>query len=67
MNKILRSMAVLTLAFAGLVGCDYESRAVGDANPARVAEMKQALSRSLAGAHLLGPARRIEHRDKRSR
>jgi hypothetical protein len=35
-------MAVLTLAFAGLVGCDYESRAVGDANPARVAEMKQA-------------------------
>jgi hypothetical protein len=34
-------MAVLTLAFAGLVGCDYESRAVGDANPARVAEMKQ--------------------------
>ena len=42
MNKILRSMAVLTLAFAGLVGCDYESRAVGDANPARVAEMKQA-------------------------
>jgi hypothetical protein len=24
------------------VGCDYESRAVGDANPARVAEMKQA-------------------------
>ena len=41
MNKILRSMAVLTLAFAGLVGCDYEPRAVGDANPARVAEMKQ--------------------------
>jgi hypothetical protein len=41
MNKILRSMAVLTLAFAGLVGCDYESRPVGDANPARVAEMKQ--------------------------
>ena len=41
MSKILRSMAVLTLAFAGLVGCDYESRAVGDANPARVAEMKQ--------------------------
>ena len=41
MNKILRSMAVLILAFVGLVGCDYESRAVGDANPARVAEMKQ--------------------------
>ena len=41
MNTILRSMAVLTLACAGLVGCDYEPRAVGDANPARVAEMKQ--------------------------
>ena len=41
MNKILRSVAVLTLAFVGLMGCDYESRAVGDANPARVAEMKQ--------------------------
>ena len=43
MNKILRSMAVLTLACAGLVGCDYEPRAVGDTNPARVAEMKQTL------------------------
>ena len=32
---------MLTLAVAGLVGCDYEPRAVGDANPARVAEMKQ--------------------------
>ncbi|MGH7216414.1 MAG: hypothetical protein ACREIG_04180 [Nitrospiraceae bacterium] len=41
MNKILRSMAVLILALVGLVGCDYEPRAVGDANPARVAEMKQ--------------------------
>jgi hypothetical protein len=34
-------MAVLVLAFVGLVGCDYEPRAVGDTNPARVAEMKQ--------------------------
>ena len=41
MNKKLESMAVLVLAFAGLVGCDYEPRAVGNANPARVAEMKQ--------------------------
>ncbi|HEY6288648.1 MAG TPA: hypothetical protein VIW48_04305, partial [Nitrospiraceae bacterium] len=41
MNKLLRSMAVLILAFVGLAGCDYESRAVGDSNPARVAEMKQ--------------------------
>jgi len=41
MNKILESMAVLVLALVGLMGCDYEPRAVGDANPARVAEMKQ--------------------------
>jgi hypothetical protein len=40
-NKILRSVTVLTLTFAVLVGCDYEPRAVRDANPARVAEMKQ--------------------------
>jgi len=41
MNKILESMAVLVLALVGLVGCDYEPRAVGDANPVRVAEMRQ--------------------------
>ncbi len=43
MSKIHQSMAALVLALVGLVGCDYETRAVGDANPARVAEMKQAL------------------------
>lgn len=43
MSKIHQSMAALALALVGLVGCDYEPRAVGDANPARVAEMKQAL------------------------
>jgi hypothetical protein len=41
MNKILESMAVLVLAFAGLVGCDYEARAVGNANPVRAAEIRQ--------------------------
>ncbi|MBI3806304.1 MAG: hypothetical protein HY281_02135 [Nitrospirae bacterium] len=41
MSKIFLSMAASALAFAGLVGCDYESRAAGDANPARVAEMKK--------------------------
>jgi hypothetical protein len=41
MSKIYQSMAVLVLAFVGLVGCDYEARAVGGANPARVAEMRQ--------------------------
>lgn len=43
MNKLYRSLALLTLSLVGLVGCDYESRAAGDANPARVAEMKQTL------------------------
>ncbi len=43
MSKIHRSMAALILALVGLAGCDYEQRAVGDANPVRVAEMKQAL------------------------
>ena len=43
MNKIHQSLASLVLAYVGLVGCDYEPRAVGDANPVRVAETKQAL------------------------
>ena len=41
MSKIISSMAVSALALAGLVGCDYESRAAGDVNPARVGEMKK--------------------------
>ena len=41
MSKIFQSMAVMILALAGLAGCDYESHAAGDANPVRVAEMKQ--------------------------
>jgi len=43
MNKIHQSIAVLGLALIGLVGCGFEPRAVGDANPARVEEMKQTL------------------------
>ena len=43
MSTIHPSMAVLVLALAGLVGCDYESHAVGDTNPVRVSEMKQSL------------------------
>jgi hypothetical protein len=34
-------MAVLVFALVGLVGGDYESRAVAEANPARVAEMQK--------------------------
>jgi hypothetical protein len=41
MNKTFQAMALLVLAFAGLEGCDGESRAAVDANPARVAEMKK--------------------------
>jgi hypothetical protein len=41
MNKIFQSATVLVLALAGLVGCDYESRAAGNSNLARVAEMKK--------------------------
>jgi len=41
MSKIFQSIAVMILALAGLAGCGYESHAAGDANPVRVAEMKQ--------------------------
>jgi hypothetical protein len=41
MNKIFRPMAALTLVLVGLAGYGYESHAAGDANPVRVAEMKQ--------------------------
>ena len=43
MNKIHQSIAVLVLVLVGLMGCGFEPRVVGDANPARVAEMQQTL------------------------
>jgi hypothetical protein len=43
MNKIGSSIALLGLVFIGLAGCDYETRAGRDANPARVEEMQQNL------------------------
>ena len=43
MSKTCRCMAVLVLAFVSLVGGDYESRAAGDPNPIRVAEMQKTL------------------------
>jgi hypothetical protein len=43
MNNIHQSIAVLVLVLVGLVGCSFEPRAVGDANPTRVEEMKQTL------------------------
>jgi hypothetical protein len=43
MRRILWSITVLVLALVSLVGCDYEQQVAGDANPAHVAEMKQAL------------------------
>lgn len=41
MSRIHLFLAVLVLAFVGLVGGDYESRAAGDPNPIRVAEMQK--------------------------
>ncbi|MEK7349726.1 MAG: hypothetical protein AAB177_02560 [Nitrospirota bacterium] len=41
MRKLFQSMAVLVLALVGLAVCNSEARAAGDADPARVAEMKQ--------------------------
>ena len=43
MSKMYLSMAVVTLVLIGLMGYDHEPRPVGDADPARVAELKQAL------------------------
>ena len=43
MSKIHQSMAALVLALVSLVGCDYEPLAVGDVNPARVADTKEEL------------------------
>lgn len=41
MSKLFQSMAVLILTLAGLAGSVGESHAAEEANPARVAEMKQ--------------------------
>ena len=43
MNKIHQSLAALGLVLVSLAGCNYESRVVEDANPARVTEMQQTL------------------------
>ena len=51
MSRIRRSVAVLLFMVMSLGGCAHESRAVGDANPARVAETKAAL-RDLWGGHI---------------
>ena len=41
MNKLPQTIVVVVLAFASLVGNVGESRAAEEANPARVAEMRQ--------------------------
>jgi hypothetical protein len=41
MSRIRPFLAVLVLALVGLVGGEYESRAVEEANPIRVAEMQK--------------------------
>ncbi|MEI8014199.1 MAG: hypothetical protein WCH20_05095 [Nitrospira sp.] len=42
-SKRYLSIAVLILALGGLVGCDYETRAVGGANSVRAVKMNQDL------------------------
>jgi len=43
MSKIHPSLAVLVLAFVGLMGCEQEPPAIRDANPVRVAEVQKTL------------------------
>lgn len=43
MNKIYQTLAAFALGLVGLVGCDSDSRIVGEVNPAHVAETKQVL------------------------
>ena len=43
MNKKHPTIVVVVLVLVGLMGCGFEPRSVGDANPARVAEMQQTL------------------------
>ena len=43
MNKVYQSLAAVVLGLVGLVGCDSDSRIVGEVNPPQVAETKQAL------------------------
>ena len=43
MSNIHPSMAVLMLALVGLMGCDQEPQAVGEANQVRVMEVQQTL------------------------
>ncbi len=51
MTQIRQSMAVLVLAAVGLVSCAHEPPAVGDSNPARVADTKAVL-RDLWTGHI---------------
>jgi hypothetical protein len=51
MNKIHQSILALVIVLVSLVGCGYEPRAAGNANPASVAEMQQNL-RDLGVGHI---------------
>jgi hypothetical protein len=42
MNKIYQSFAIVVLLSVSLLGCEQESRILGDTNPVRVAELQQA-------------------------
>ena len=51
MSRMRQSVAVLLFAVVGMVGCAHESRVIGEANPARVADTKAAL-RDLWAGHI---------------
>jgi hypothetical protein len=42
MNKIYQSFAIFVFLSVNLLGCEHDSRVVGDTTPARVAELQQA-------------------------
>ena len=49
MSTIFQPMAALALVLVSLAGYGYKSHAAGDANPVRVAEMKQSFGISGSG------------------
>ena len=51
MSRMRQAVAVLLFAVVGLGGCTHESRVIGEANPARVADTKAAL-RDLWAGHI---------------
>lgn len=51
MSRMRQSVAVILFAVVSMVGCAHESRVIGEANPARVADTKASL-RDLWAGHI---------------